>query len=114
MYQFSDGTWTSPALPESANDIADVKDILDVSIDPLDQNHVVFSSYEEGLIEVREGNVMRVLNAQNSSIELSNVGGSPRSAVSGLDFDRDGNLWLPRRSPARACTSFCPMEPRWA
>ena len=94
MYQYSDGTWTSPALPESANDIADVKDILDVSIDPLDQNHVVFSSYEEGLIEVREGNVVRVLNAQNSSIELSNVGGSPRSAVSGLDFDRDGNLWF--------------------
>ena len=35
-------------LAESANDVADVKDILDVSIDPLDQNHVVFSSYEEG------------------------------------------------------------------
>ena len=94
LFQFRDRSWNVPVLPESANDIADIKDIMDVSIDPTDPSHVVFSSYEEGLLELREGEVVRVLNASNSSIELSEVGGSPRSAVSGLDFDTDGNLWF--------------------
>ena len=94
IYQFSEGNWLSLDLPESANSVNGVKDIMDVSIDPLDPNHVVFSSYEEGLIEVQDGQVVRVLNAENSSIELSNIGGTPRSAVSGIDFDRDGNLWF--------------------
>ena len=94
LFQFRDRSWNVPVLPESANDIADIKDIMDVSIDPTDPSHVVFSSYEEGLLELREGEVVRVLNASNSSIELSEVGGSSRSAVSGLDFDTDGNLWF--------------------
>ena len=94
LYQYSNREWHEPALPESANDIADIKDIMDVSIDPTDPSHVVLSSYEEGLLELRDGEVVRVLNADNSSIDLSEVGGSPRSAVSGVDFDTDGNLWF--------------------
>lgn len=94
IFQYSGRNWLSPSLPENANAIGGVKDILDVSIDPTDPSHVVFSSYEEGLIELRDGEVVRVLNAANSSIEESEVGGSPRSAVSGVDFDREGNLWF--------------------
>ena len=94
FFQFSDRTWQVPSLPESTNAIEGIRDIMDVSIDPTDPSHVVFSSYEEGLIELRDGEVVRVLNASNSSIEESAVGGSPRSAVSGLDFDTDGNLWF--------------------
>jgi len=94
LFQFSDREWHVPALPEGANAIEGIRDILDVSIDPTDPSHVVFSSYEEGLIELRDGEVVRVLNASNSSIEESGVGGSPRSAVSGVDFDTDGNLWF--------------------
>ena len=94
LFQYTNGSWIEPVLPASENDIDGVKDILDVSIDPTDPSHVVFSSYEEGLIELRDGEVVRVLNASNSSIELSEVGGSPRSAVSGLDFDTEGNLWF--------------------
>ena len=94
LFQFSDRSWNVPPLPESTNSIEGIRDIMDVSIDPTDPSHVVFSSYEEGLIELRDGEVVRVLNASNSSIEESGVGGSPRSAVSGLDFDTDGNLWF--------------------
>ena len=94
IFQFQNGQWSSADLPESTNDIGGIKDIMDVSIDPTDPSHVAFSSYEEGLIEVRNREVVRVLNASNSSIEESLVGGSLRSAVSGLDFDRDGNLWF--------------------
>ena len=59
---------------------------MDVSIDPTDPSHVVFSSYEEGLIEVRNREVVRVFNASNSSIQLSGVGRgrSVRCGWSGL------------------------------
>ena len=93
-FQFSDEEWSVPDLPESTNDIQGIKDILDVSIDPTDPSHVVFSSYEEGLVELRGGEVVRVLNAENSSLQTSLVGGTPRSAVGGIDFDRAGNLWF--------------------
>ena len=91
---YADNDWLGLDLPESLNDIEGVRDILDVSIDPTDRSHVVLSSYEEGLIEVRDGQVARVLNAENSSLQLSGVGGAVRSAVGGIDFDRQGNLWF--------------------
>ena len=94
LFQYSNRTWLEPTLPDNQNDIGGIKDILDVSIDPTDPSHVAFSSYEEGIIELRDGEVVRVLNAENSSITTSEVGGSPRSAVSGIDFDTDGNLWF--------------------
>ena len=91
---FTDNDWLELGLPESQNDIEGIRDILDVSIDPTDPSHVVLSSYEEGLIEVRDGQVVQVLNADNSSLQLSGVGGAVRSAVGGIDFDRQGNLWF--------------------
>ena len=91
---FTDNDWLELGLPESQNDIEGIRDILDVSIDPTDPSHVVLSSYEEGLIEVRDGQVVRVLNADNSSLQLTGVGGTVRSAVGGIDFDRQGNLWF--------------------
>ena len=94
FYHFSDEAWTQPILPQNANDIAGVKDIMDVSIDPTNTSHVVFSSYEEGLIELLDGEVVRVLNSENSTIEDSPLVGSGRSITSGVDFDRDGNLWF--------------------
>ncbi len=94
LFGFSENKWHVPLLPESANTIAGIRDIMDVSIDPRDPTHVVFSSYEEGLIELRNGEVVRILNAENSSIEPSLVGGTARAAVSGLDFDTNGNLWF--------------------
>ena len=94
IFQFQNGSWFQPDLPESLNDIGGVRDIMDVSIDPTDPSHVVFASYEEGLIEVRNRQVVRVLNASNSSIEESLVGGTLRSAVSSVDFDRNGTLWF--------------------
>lgn len=94
LFGFSDQTWTEPELPESQNEFDGIQDILDVSIDPTNPNHVVFASYEEGLIEVLDGEVVRVLNDQNSSLSLTGIAGTPRSAVSGLDFDASGNLWF--------------------
>ena len=105
LYQYSKREWHEPALPESANDIADIKDIMDVSIDPTDPSHVVLSSYEEGLLELRDGEVVRVLNADNSSIDLSEVGGCTRSAVSGVVLTPTATCGSPRLGPPNAFTS---------
>lgn len=94
LFGYSANRWTEPILPESQNEFEGIQDILDLSIDPTNPNHVVFASYEEGLIEVLDGEVIRVLNDQNSSLALSPVAGTPRASVSGLDFDRSGHLWF--------------------
>ena len=94
LFGFSGQTWTEPELPEGNNEFVGIQDILDVSIDPTNPSHVVFSSYEEGLVELLDGEVVRILNDENSSLSLTSVAGTPRPAVSGLDFDVAGNLWF--------------------
>ena len=63
---------------------------MDVSIDPTDPTTLCFL-YEEGLLELRNGEVVRVLNATNSNLNW------PKWVVPALgrewvDFDTDGNL----------------------
>ena len=84
--------WIPPA--EGENDISGINDPLVVSIDPLNPAHAFFGTWEEGLIEVMDNTVIDIYNDSNSTLEVSNFGGSPRIGVGGVDFDSNGNLWF--------------------
>jgi len=94
FYGLSNGHWKFVDPGNGLNSIISVNDILDVAIDPLDNNRVFFSSYEEGLIEVRNGVITGIYNESNSSIGRSSIHGDDRYLVVGLDFDEAGNLWF--------------------
>ena len=87
-------SWIDVVSLESQNDIQGIKDFLDVSIDPLNTDRVFFGSWEEGLVEVVEGEMTQIFNNSNSTIEEADFGGSYRTGIGGVDFDRDGNLWF--------------------
>jgi hypothetical protein len=84
--------WIFPEAGE--NDIAGINDPMVVSIDPINPAHVFFGTWEEGLIEVMDNAVVETYNATNSTLQLSDFGGSPRIGVGGVDFDSYGNLWF--------------------
>jgi hypothetical protein len=89
-----DGDWIDVVSLDSENDIVGIRDFLDVSINPLNPKHVMFGSWEEGLIEVLDGEMVGIWNSSNSTIEEGDFGGSLRTGVGGLDYDKFGNLWF--------------------
>ena len=89
-----DGDWITVDEVDGENNISGIRDYLAVSIDPLNPKHVMLGSFEEGLIEVLEGDIVEIWNESNSTILQGDFGGSPRTGVTGVDFDRWGNLWF--------------------
>lgn len=86
--------WVHLDAGEGSNDITGVRDFMSVSIDPFDPGHVCFGSWEDGIFEVQDGEVVAHFTSANSSLQEANFGGSLRTGVGGLDFDLNGNLWV--------------------
>lgn len=94
IYGLVNDRWVIMESPEGENDIGSVNDYMAVSVNPLNNDHIALGSWEEGLIEVRNGEVTEIYNEENSPLELVSFGGSPRIGIAGVDFDEDGNLWF--------------------
>ena len=92
IHGFVDGDWIDVDEVDGENDISGIRDYMAVSIDPLNPKHVMFGSFEEGLIEVLDGEIVEIWNESNSTIQQGDFGGSPRTGVSGVDFDKFGNV----------------------
>ena len=94
LYGFEGNDWQWIDLGEGENNVAGINDPMCVSIDPLNPDHAFFGTWEEGLVEVLENQVVGVFNEENSPLQPANFGGSPRIGVGGVDFDALGNLWF--------------------
>jgi Two component regulator propeller len=71
-----------------------VIDHMAVVVDPDDKGHAYTGSWEEGVLEWRNGSVQTIWNATNSSLGTTGNPADGNVDVAGLDFDRDGNLWV--------------------
>lgn len=69
-------------------------DYMGVAINPTNPDEVYLGTWVEGLIHVKNKEIVNIFNETNSSLELENFGGSPRIGVAGLSFDESGNLWF--------------------
>ncbi|MBK9761520.1 MAG: hypothetical protein IPO90_16525 [Flavobacteriales bacterium] len=69
-------------------------DPMAVSMDPDDPGHGYTGSWEEGVLEWRNGSVQAIWNATNSSLGTNGDAANGVVNVAGLDFDKDGNLWV--------------------
>ena len=95
MYGLVGEQWINIAPTDGANEVAGLNDIMTVAVDPLQNNRVIFGSWEEGLIEVIDGQITQIYNDDNSSLVATPyVDGLTRTGVGGTAFDLDGNLWF--------------------
>ncbi len=92
LFRFNDEKWTSLNGINSSK-LAGVLDVCFVRVNPKNSKQAYFGSYGGGLVEVNNGNVTEVYNDTNSPLE-NIFPGSPYVRVTGLDFDKDGNLWI--------------------
>jgi len=94
IYGLVNDEWVNVVPGPGENDIASINDLLAVSINPLDNKTVFLGSWEEGLIQMINGEIVEIYNETNSTLLQANFSGSTRIGVGGVDFDQDGNLWF--------------------
>lgn len=75
------------------------------AVDPRDKDHIMVSSFKEGIYEYQDGKFVKLHNADNSSLASANPGGSERNSyvyTGGVTYDADGNLWITNNYDANA------------
>lgn len=91
-FNYSSKDWGE--IPYSS--LKEAKSIVRAAIDPQNENHVFLSSFFSGLVEVLDGNVVKLFDKDNSGLETL-IFGSPDYVdirINGSDFDSEGNLWV--------------------
>ena len=68
-------------------------DVLDVAFDPTNQNRFFAGCWYGGVAEFYDGELIEVYDATNSSLE-STFDGQNFVRIGGIEFDKDGNLWV--------------------
>ena len=89
-YGFTEESWSRAASFEGQN----ILDFMDVSINPQDNSEVFLGSWLNGLVQIKDGEIVNIFNETNSSMSVASFGGNDRVAVGGVDFDPQGNLWV--------------------
>ncbi len=91
-------TWVNDPMGAGGNEYGPaVFDVLDVAVDPTNTDHVLFSSWEDGVIERNPGATLTYYNAQtnNCPLEEGPFDWAPGwTGVSGICFDLNGNAWI--------------------
>jgi hypothetical protein len=100
VHHYADGDWrtsdpNNTPLLQGINEYGGaVNDILAVAVDPRDPDRAFAGSWEEGLIEFRNREPVAIYGAANSILAPPEGGPPDRVNVAGLDFDRNGDLWI--------------------
>src|SRR5690625_726013 len=105
---FSEDHWRNipyEDLPENRN-------ITSVKINPNDPQQVFFASYRDGLMEIRENEVVNFYNTSNSNLETTDTPDESATAIrlGPLEFDSKGDLWFASALNAKGLIKFTPGE----
>lgn len=109
VHRFKENTWyttdreNDPLFNSGANTFGGtVNDVLGIAVDPEDPDHVFVGSWDDGVVEMRNGQVVAIHNPTNSSLQYIPISAAEGAVqVAGLTFDGDGNLWMTNSN----CTS---------
>ena len=79
--------WNTPALDS-------LRDMVSVTVDPLDPGKVYASSWSRGLVELVDGQFSTIYDLTNSSLNMHMLEGVPVTKVGQTAFDSEHNLWV--------------------
>lgn len=90
LYGFVDEEW------HNSRDFSDLRpaDVLDVSINPNDNSEVFGASWHDGLVHIKDFNIIDIYDETNSTLEPEYYEGQEFTGVTSVDFDQESNLWF--------------------
>jgi len=76
-----------------------VRDLVDVAIDPSDTDHVYMSSWGKGILEMQNNEKVEMWVEENTNYNIQKLFFAPDPnyvsiRIGGSIFDKDGNLWV--------------------
>ncbi len=110
VHHYTDGRWgttdmsNDPLYAVGGNDYGEsLNDPMGVQVDPEDGAHVFFGSWDDGLVEMRNGHVTGFYEADNSSLQRfqNSAENTAPTQVAGVAFDKSGNLWVANSNCAK-------------
>ena len=90
---------------------SDVYVLNEISINPLDPNHVFVSSFHSGLLDVKIEESIELLDQSNSGLE--SIAPNVTVRVSGTAFDNDANLWVLNSIIQKPLKRYNPTTNQW-
>jgi len=107
--RYRNGQWTyfsKSGFPE----LDGFNNIVDIEIDPTDENHFFVASWGGGLLEYRNDEFVQRYTNHNSPLEtaLPQNPDEPYVRINGLDFDQEGNLWMTNSEVAHNAHKLSP------
>lgn len=103
MHRLDKGTWSTdlpandPLYATGANQSGGgLNDMLAVVVDPEDGSHAFGGSWDDGVVEFRDGKITAFHNATNSTLQrfLNSTSDTDPVQVGGMAWDDLGNLWV--------------------
>lgn len=90
------------------NEPNDFHDIICLTVDPKDADHVFAGSWGGGVLEFRNGKYQKRYNNFNSSLQTQLPANpqAPYVRIGGMDFDSKGNLWVTNTGVANVLSVF--------
>ncbi len=105
-----EGRWNTtnllndPLFATGSNDYgAALNDVMAVQVDPDDGSHVFIGSWDDGILEMRDGHGTQFFTPNNSSLQRyqNSAENTAPTLVGGLAYDEKGNLWATNSNCAK-------------
>lgn len=93
IFSLIDESWTTYD-PWNTPQLLPLRDMVSVTVDPLDPSRVYAGSWSAGLVEMTDGVCTNVYGLDNSSLEAHMLEGAPVCKVGKTAFDSQHNLWV--------------------
>lgn len=91
-YSFQNEQWKSYNRANGFEAFDTISDMICVAVDPQNAGRAFVGSWQAGVMEFLNGELVNIYNDQNSSLEKWPAANFV--AISGLAFDGDNNLWV--------------------
>ncbi|MDL2227954.1 hypothetical protein LJC25_00310 [Bacteroidales bacterium OttesenSCG-928-K03] len=91
---FESDTWKT-ITGSNLSGLGSYSDIVDIAIDPRNEDHFFLASYSKGLIEILDNKIVNVYNGLNSPLLAPDaMGNQAYTRIGGLKYDDNNNLWI--------------------
>lgn len=110
VHYYADGQWSTanrdndPMFDEGNNNYGGaINDVMPVQADPDDGAHAFVGSWDDGVLEMRDGRGARFFGPENSTLQrfFNNNDNTAPTQVGGLAYDENGNLWVTNSNCSR-------------